>query len=62
VNQVMAIQYYACYGKTPSFYKTVSRDDASDRPNHEQYNGKVVNGVDANMVVVPLGFRRTLRS
>jgi hypothetical protein len=51
----MAIQYYACYGKTPGFYKSVSRDNASDCPNHEQYNGKVVNGVDANVVVG--GFR-----
>jgi hypothetical protein len=47
----MAIEYYACYGKTPGFYKTVNRDNARDCPNHEQYEGKIVNGVDANVLV-----------
>ena len=47
----MAIQYYACYGKTPGFYKTVNRDNARDCPNHGQYEGKIVNGVDANVLV-----------
>jgi len=43
----MALQYYSCYGKTPGFYKTVSRENARSCPNYEQYYGKVVNGVDA---------------
>jgi hypothetical protein len=47
----MALQYYACYGKTPGFYQTVTRDNARACSNYEQYYGKVVNGVDANVVV-----------
>src|SRR5215471_8451823 len=46
----MALQYYSCYGKTPGFYQTVSRENARACPNYEQYYGKVVNGVDANEV------------
>jgi hypothetical protein len=46
----MALQYYACYGKTPGFYKTVTLDNARTCPNYEQYYGKIVNGVDANTV------------
>ena len=46
----MALQYYSCYGQTPGFYKTVSRENARTCPNYEQYYGKVVNGVDANEV------------
>jgi hypothetical protein len=47
----MALQYYACYGKNPGFYKTVSRENARACPNFEQYYGKVVNGVDPNLVI-----------
>jgi hypothetical protein len=47
----LALQYYACYGKTPGFYKTVSRENARACPNFEQYYGKVVNGVDANIMI-----------
>jgi hypothetical protein len=46
----IALQYYACYGKTPGFYKTVSRENARACPNYEQYYGKAVNGVDPNIV------------
>ncbi len=46
-----ALQYYACYGKTPGFYQTVARDNARACPNYEQYYGKVVNGVDANILI-----------
>lgn len=46
----MALQYYACYGKTPGFYATVSRENARACPNYEQYYGKVVNGVDSNIM------------
>ena len=44
----MALDYYACYGKTPGFYQTVTRENARSCPNYEQYYGKVVNGVDPN--------------
>jgi hypothetical protein len=47
----MALQYYACYGKTAGFYKIVTLDNARACPNHEQYNGKIVNGVDSNIVI-----------
>jgi hypothetical protein len=45
-----ALAYYACYGKTPGFYATVSRSNAACL-NAEQYYGKVANGVDANILV-----------
>jgi hypothetical protein len=47
----MAVQYYACYGKTPGFYKTVTADSARNCANHAQYEGKVVNAVEYNIVV-----------
>ena len=47
----MALQYYACYGRTPGFYATVTRDNARMCPNDQQYDGKVVNGVEANMLI-----------
>ena len=46
----MAVQYYACYGRTPGFYKTVTLDNARDCPNYAQYYGKVVNAVDPNII------------
>jgi hypothetical protein len=52
----MALQYYACYGKSPGFDKTVSRENARACPNFEQYNGKIVNGVDLNIVIGTLRF------
>jgi hypothetical protein len=52
----MALQYYACYGRSPGFNKTVSRENARACPNFEQYYGKVVNGVDANIVIGALRF------
>ena len=47
----MALQYYACYGRNPGFYNTVSRENARACPNFEQYYGKVVNAVDPNIVI-----------
>jgi hypothetical protein len=47
----LALDYYACYGRTPGFYKTVTRDNASACLNYEQYYGKIVNGVDPNVVI-----------
>lgn len=46
----MAIQYYSCYGRTPGFYATVTRENARACANFEQYYGKVVNGVDSAMI------------
>ena len=46
----MAIQYYSCYGKTPGFYATVTRENARSCSNFEQYYGKVVNGVDGAVI------------
>ena len=45
-----ALQYYACYAKTPGFYKKVDQTNAAACPNHEQYVNKIVNGVDPNIV------------
>jgi hypothetical protein len=45
-----ALQYYACYAKSPGFYKKVDRDNAAACPNHAQYEGKIVNAVEPNMV------------
>jgi hypothetical protein len=52
----MAVQYYACYGKTTGFYKTVTLDNASDCPNYVQYYGKVVNAVAPNVIFGSYGF------
>jgi hypothetical protein len=46
----MAVQYYSCYGKTPGFYATVTRENARSCPNFEQYYGKIVNGVDGAVI------------
>jgi hypothetical protein len=37
--------------KSPGFHKSVSRENARACPNFEQYYGKVVNGVDPNIVI-----------
>jgi hypothetical protein len=47
----MAVQYYTCFAKTPGFYKTVSRDNARVCANFEQYYGKIVNAVEANLLI-----------
>jgi hypothetical protein len=52
----MALQYYACYGKSPGFNQTVSRENARACPNFEQYYGKVVNVVEPNLVIGALRF------
>jgi hypothetical protein len=46
----MALQYYACYGKTPGFNQKVTLQNARDCANREQYEGKIVNGVDSNLL------------
>jgi len=51
----MAAQYYACYAKSPGFYKVVSAENAAACPDHQQYVGKVVNDVET---VVLLGAYR----
>lgn len=47
----MAVQYYACYAKTPGFYKTVTAENAQSCPNHAQYESKIVNGVEYTIVL-----------
>jgi hypothetical protein len=46
-----AIDYYACYGKHPGFKKTVSDDNAHECPNHQQYIGQIVSGVEIAVVM-----------
>jgi hypothetical protein len=47
----MAVQYYACYAKGAGFNKVVSAENSGSCPNAAQYYGKVVNGVDRNVVI-----------
>lgn len=46
-----ATDYYACYGATPGFKKTVSADNAAACADHEQYVGATVSEVET--VVLP---------
>jgi hypothetical protein len=46
-----AMQYYACFAKGAGFYKVVTVENAGACPNAAQYYGKLVNGVDRNMVM-----------
>jgi hypothetical protein len=46
-----ATEYYACFAKYVGFKKTVTADNARACPNYQQYIGKVVNGVDPDMVI-----------
>jgi hypothetical protein len=47
----MATRYYACFAKTPGFRQTITAENATDCPDGQQYVGKIVNGVDGNVVV-----------
>jgi hypothetical protein len=46
-----AIAYYACLAKSAGFYKVISAANSDSCPNAPQYHGKVVNGVDPNVVI-----------
>ncbi|TDR77934.1 hypothetical protein [Paludibacterium purpuratum] len=52
----MAADYYACYAKSAGFYQVVSAQNAGACPNAQQYYGKLVSGVDANMLVAAFRF------
>lgn len=47
----MATQYYACYGKTAGFKKTVTADNARACSDHQQYIGQIVNGLETDIVM-----------
>ncbi|MGG1948446.1 hypothetical protein AB1286_32575 [Trinickia sp. NRRL B-1857] len=52
----LAVQYYACFAKRAGFYGVVSAANASDCPNAGQYYGKLVNGVDTNILIAAYRF------
>jgi hypothetical protein len=47
----MAMQYYACFAKDAGFYKVVTVENSGACPNAAQYYGKLVNGVDRNVLI-----------
>jgi len=47
----MATQYYACYGRTAGFKRTVMMDNARACADYQQYVGQIVNGLEINIVV-----------
>lgn len=47
----MATQYYACYGKYVGFKKTVTSANARTCPDHQQYVGQIVNGLETDIVM-----------
>jgi hypothetical protein len=47
----MATQYYACYAKSAGFRQVVSAENARGCADFQEYVGRVVNGVDANVVI-----------
>jgi hypothetical protein len=52
----MAADYYACYAKSAGFYKVVSAENSRPCPDAEQYYGKVMSGVDPNMLIAAYRF------
>jgi hypothetical protein len=47
----MATQYYACYGKYVGFKQTVTADNACACPDYGQYVGKILNGLEPDIVI-----------
>jgi hypothetical protein len=47
----MATQYYACYAKTAGFHQVVSAENSRACADFKEYVGRVVNGVDANVLI-----------
>jgi hypothetical protein len=47
----MAIEYCASLAKGAGFYATVTAENCGSCPNAPQYYGKIVNGVDPNVVI-----------
>jgi hypothetical protein len=52
----MAIEYYACYAKGAGFYKVVTSGNSGSCPNAPQYYGKLVSGVDSNLLIAAYRF------
>jgi hypothetical protein len=47
----MATQYYACYGESAGFKKSVTADNARGCPDYQQYVGQIVNGLEMDIVM-----------
>lgn len=47
----MASDYYACFAKTAGFRKTITAESSQACPDAQEYVGRVVNGVDTNVVI-----------
>ncbi|HEV8016710.1 MAG TPA: hypothetical protein VGP48_14320 [Stellaceae bacterium] len=47
----MATQYYACFARSAGFRRTITAANSDTCPDPRQYLGKIVNGVDANVVI-----------
>lgn len=47
----MATQYYACYAKNVGFKKTVTAANALACPDHQQYIGQIVNGLEPDILM-----------
>jgi hypothetical protein len=52
----MATNYYACFGKTPGFQKVVTRDNACNCADFNEYIGQVVNALQPNMLIGALRY------
>jgi hypothetical protein len=47
----MATDYYACFVKTAGFRKIITAENSKACPDAQEYVGRVVNGVDTNVVI-----------
>ncbi len=47
----MATDYYACFAKTAGFRKIITAENAKACSDAQEYVGRVVNGVDTNVVI-----------
>lgn len=47
----MVADYYTCYAKSAGFYKEVTAQNSGSGPNAQQYYGKLVSGVDSNLLI-----------
>lgn len=52
----MATDYYAQYGGTAGFYGTVTAGNSAMIPDYPQYVGKIVNGLETNILIGCLRF------
>jgi len=47
----MATNYYACFAKTAGFRQIITAENSKVCPDAQEYIGRVVNGVDTNVVI-----------